>query len=848
MIPWPPNTPVSPINESLEVRPLTSRSEKKTQFITLRQYLTLMRRTCSVTNPGNEMENNDNHSMLERYRNAEALEHEAYSPSFVLNAQVYPHWIMGSNCFWYIREKRKQNSASPSDIGREYRLVNAEGRTNDKAFDHELLAQLLSQSVKRDIDPDNLPISQVKIEIMPLRVSFNAFGKNLVFEEGKALREESQTHGVPSPDGKKVVFVRDYNLWIRNLDTGDERPLTTDGEQHFAYGVVAERTNLVPCDSVASASEILWSPDSKQLLTVQTDERKVLSMPITHYVPDGNSVRPRCKQVRYALPGDEHITEYQLLSINVETGQICRAKYPPVVDAVLYSGIISGNRAWWSDSGTEAFFVDMQRGQKTASVVAFDANTGASRVLFEETSNSYIDLNLDYENPASLWPSPESNELIWFSERSGWAHLYLYDLETGELKNVVTEGQWLVREVLHFDYNQREVIVQVAGRVSNRDPYLREICRVNVDTGSITTLASSDHDYVVHKSGTLPVLCIASFNQASEDCSGISQNGRYIVATQTRVNEGPTTLLIDRDGSTVLTIETADTSKLPEGWQWPEPVKLKAADNKTDIYGVIFRPSDFSPDKEYPVIDWAMTSPFYTFVPKGAFGNDTMAGYVYMSAAALAELGFIVVLIDGRGTGYRSKAFHDESYGAVHTGSNLEDHITGIRQLAERYPYMDLDRVGIADTGGSSDGPVYGLLAFPDFYKVGVAMSIWDVRLLIQGEIYQGLEPDANYEQAILGKLARNLKGKLLLVHGMLDPFFHTSGYFQLIDALVRENCDFDMLVLPRGGHAWSSSEYGLRRMWDYLVTHLSGEKPPSNFRLQSSCEYGYAKLQSDLS
>ena len=791
----------------------------------------------------------DNEDMLARYCRAENMEREAYIESMVLNPRIYPHWISDSHCFWYI-SKSRTSSEPAGQINKEYRLVDAKNTSHRRAFDHEWLAQALSHASGVKVDPDNLPISQLKLELSPFRVIFTAFEKRWVFESDKKVCKEisaNPAHWLVSPDGKQAVFVRDFNLWVRNIESGVERALTQDGDIHYAYATPPERTSLTSGlgGSAWGSSlipEALWSPDSKWLLTIQTDERQVLSLPVTEYVPLDGGIRPRCVHTKYALPGDEHIAEYDFIGIEVETCTKVHVQYPSVLDSVIWNTPFVGKRVWWSSSSCHAYFVDMARGLKQASVVEIDIQTGATRILFEERSETYIDLNLDFENPASLLPLPDTNELIWFSERSGWAHIYLYDLSKGVLKNPITSGNWVVREVLHFDSERREVFIQVAGRVAGRNPYYRELCRVNVDTGSMVILASSNHDYIIYKQVNRTTLVGNLLNQAAVDCFGVSPDGNYIVVTRTRADEAPVSLLIDRGGNTLLTIESADISGLPEGWKWPEPFKFLSSDGTTDIYGLLFRPSDFVPDKHYPVLDLASTNPFYAMVPTGAFGNDTESGYMYMSAAAYAELGFITVIIDGRGSCYRSKAFHDESYGCVHKGSDLEDHIQGIRKLSTRYPSMDLDRVAIVDTSGSN-APAYGVMAFPDFYKVGAVISTWDVRLLIQSEIYQGVGPAVDYDCSVLGNMAGSLSGKLLLIHGMLDPIFPASGFFQLVDALVRENSIFDMVVLPAGGHAWNSGQYGLRRVWDYLVTHLHGCEPPQ-FKLCSGLEFATEKTQ----
>lgn len=796
----------------------------------------------------------DDQSMLSRYQRAEALEHEAQVESMVLNARIFPNWVNNGRCFWYIRKNRR-SEISTTKITKEYRLVDVQSGTNTPAFDHQLLAQKLSSSSGREVDPSDLPIFQLELELTPMRAAFVAFNKHWHFDAEKKSCEEisvSPSNWLVSPNGKKAAFLREYNLWIRELDSGKEYALTEDGKHHYAYGTQPERVNLVAGLGGSSwlntaIPEALWSPDSTQLLTVQVDERQVLSLPVIEYVPSDGSVRPKTIHTKYALPGDDYIVSYRILAINVASKQVCSANYPPVLDAVLWASLFSGNRIWWSKDSGSAYFVDMARGQQHVKMVAFNTYTGNCRVLFQESSETHIDLNLHYEQPASLLPLLDTNELIWFSERSGWAHLYLYDLHNGQLKNVITSGDWLVREILYFDEQRREVTIQAAGCVAERNPYYRGIYRVNIDTGIMTSIVSSEHDYVVHKPTSISVVFGSFYGVATGSCSGVSPDGHYIVVTRTRADQIPVTELIDRDGNTILEVETADVAGLPKGWQWPEPVKLLAADGKTDIFGLVFRPSDFSADKHYPVLDWANTNSFYGFVPQGAFGNDTMGGYAYMSAAAMAELGFITVLIDGRGTCYRSKAFHDEAYGKMHMGSNLEDHVVGIRQLAERYKYMDLGNIGITDFGGSN-GPVYGLLAYPDFYKVGTVQSTWDIRLLTQSESYQGLlQSSRDYEQSVLGNMAGSLTGKLLLMHGALDPYFHISGVLQLVDALVRKNKDFDLVLLPNGGHDVSGTQqYGLRRMWDYLVVHLQGNKPPTNFRLSCGGEFALEKLKLD--
>lgn len=767
-----------------------------------------------------------------RYERARLLEQETLTKTMALNASLYPKWLEGNDCFVYERETK---------TGKEYRLIDVLTKTDNPAFDHTDLADALSQAAGEKADAENLPICQVNVYPSRARVEFDAFDKHWCFHSGKGDCEEvlvHPPHWLISPDGKKAAFVRDYNLWISDLVCDTEQALTHDGEHHYAYGTMPERADLVSEFASLRQPQLpqaLWSPDSKKLFTMQTDERQVARIPVTSYVPCDGSVRPQSWQPRYALPGDKQIVEYRMLTLDIESGSAVGARHSRVLDVGVVPGPFLRKRVWWSGDSRTAYFVDMSRCEKQARVVACDTQSGESNVLFEEAAATFIDLNFMSEESCTLLPLPDSEELIWFSERSGWAHLYLYDLKTGELKYPITEGQWLVREIVGLDLERRDIYFQAAGRVADRDPYYREICRVNIDSREMIALASSDHEYVMHKPGSQNTLFAGIFGRDVSGVSGLSPTGNYFVTTRTRVNQRSVSELRNREGDMLMELAIADISNLLKNWQWPEPVKLRAADNKTDIYGVVFRPTDFDPNKQYPVIDYALGLSIAAIAPKGSFFSDVNSAVGYLPAAAWAELGFIVVIIDGRGTAYRNKKFHDESYGQQHTASNLEDHITGIQQLAERYPYIDINRVGITGPGGCN-APAYGLLAYPEFYKVGVACSVYDPHLMFGFESYQGLPQENDYHPSILGNLAGNLQGKLLLIHGMLDNLFPSSGMFQLVDALVRENKNFDTLILPNGGHLFREG-YQLRRAWDYMVTHLQGNQPPTNFTLRSRFE-----------
>ena len=622
-----------------------------------------------------------------RYELAKNIMQGLFSENLVKNATVFPNWIENTDCFWYRRSSKE---------GREFRLVDASAGTNNMAFNHAALANALAKVVAHDVDPNNLPIANdVVFSLSPLALKFSAFGKRWLFETEKnvcrPLEEGMPEEWLISPDGKHAVFGRDNNLWLRDLKKGNEHALTCDGEEFLVYGAVGS----VWGGELEKGLQARWSPDSKKLFTVQRDTRQVKTLPVLHHIPSDGSVRPTVNHVKLAYPGDAHIEEYRLMSIDIESGVIQEANYRPIPVVRNGWGFFNAGIGWWGKDSRRAYFVDQERGDQVFRVVEFDTDTGNTKILFEETSDTSIRISPNLEDYPLFKPLTQTNELIWWSERSGWAHLYLYDLDSGELKHAITQGDWLVRDVLHVDVECRELFIQTAGRVAGRDPYYRDIVRVHIDTGEMVTLTDTDHEYIVSQPKSYNGMGAAGIGYDIGD--GVSPSGKFVVVTRTRADEVSCSFLLDRNGKEILKLEIADVSALPVGWQWPEPVKLLAADGKTDLYGLVFRPSDFSQDKSYPVITHAMNTGEWTWVSKGSFNTGNCNGVPYYDAAALAQLGFIVVQIEGRGTTCRDKAFRDDSYGWVQSISCLDDHIAGLKQLAERYSYIDLNRVGITE-------------------------------------------------------------------------------------------------------------------------------------------------------
>ena len=785
---------------------------------------------------------NGSNRLASKYLNAARLQSGVKDlRNVVLNSTIVPHWIGASNWFWYRRQTKE---------GVQFRLVNCEHKTNEEAFDHTKLATSLAKASGEDVDPEDLPLLRVRLTLDPVEVMFEAFGADWRFDSRESVCEKLE-HSfaddtkleLTSPDGSMVAFLRDYNLWIRDLETGDERPLTQDGEKKYCYGGTPYSWGA-PLNGEVQAR---WSPDSKTLFSLKLDNRQVGMTPVVYFAVRDGDPRPRVEEYPCAYPGDAHVEDQEIIAIDVATGNQTRADYGRIpVNRSAY-GLFTDNLAWWGADSRLAYFVDLTRGDKKARVVEFDTETGNTRILIEETSDTYINLSPCEAIPATLLPLPDTNELIWFSERDGWAHLYLYDLETGHLKYPLTEGEFMVRELLHHDPDRREIWIQTAGRTAGGDPYYMDVCRVNLDNSQLTEIVSGDFEFSVigsldFRSSISLFVVTADPERLFYSTSGIASDANYFLATRSRVNEPPCTILFDRDGAKVLDLEDADVSGLPDDWRWPDPVKLVAADGSTDIYGAVFFPGGFDPDKKYPVIDCSIASAETACVPKGSFTNAPFGGIWYLNAAAIAQLGFIVVTIDGRGTALRNREFVDSTYGWLPDSNNVNDRIGAIKQLAERYPSMDLDRVGVIGLNGTPSA-VYGMLQHPEFYKVGVSQCLQDTRLMpfFVGELYEGLERDglnARYAENLVSRLS----GPLLLMHGLLDRMDHSSATWRLVDALQRANKDFDMVIFPEDEGlpeypAHIGTDYAFRRTWDYFVRHLQGAEPPKEYDMRGAYE-----------
>ena len=778
--------------------------------------------------------------IAQRYQHAAEVQ-RSKTNHWILNSTVVPHWMRGRDRFWYERE---------TPDGHRFTTFDAVTHAKSDAFDHVRLAQELAKAYAKPVDPSDLPLAGLRIDSDDGSLHFSVGPKNWKFD-AKGLAEEidAPSKYSVSPDGKLGVFFKNQDLWVKEFKTGSETQLTRDGEPFYTYatGVAASAVPVL-------SPRVVWAPDSSRIFTAQTDDRKVLDAPVIDFAPKGsvpsdkptqgptteNPFRPRLVPYRVALPGDLNVPTFRLTIIDVKTAQQIPVRYQPIPATRMNDTPMDGNRMWWSADSKTAFFVDIERGEKAVHVEAVNAESGASRELFSETSETYVELSSDVYAPATIRPLQKTNQLIWYSERSGWAHLYLYDLTTGKLVRALTSGDWLVNDILGVDEDRHQMLISLQGRSKDKSPYYREVARVDLRSGALKVLSASNDDHETLSEGSLERLVAVFTGGDPEGLQGAAPSGRYFVETVTSADKPSHTVLCNSEGQNLATVEDADATRLPSYWRWPEPLRLLAADGRTEISGLIFRPADYDPKKKYPIIDYIYGGPQTAHVPRRPGGLSD-----YMSAATYAALGFVAVIIDGRGTTERSRDFHTQSYRKAEAASNLDDHIAAIRQLAAKDPAIDLERVGITGFSGGGYMTASAMLRYPDFFKVGVAGSgNHDQRIFWNtwGERYEGYPAGDYYKEQANSTYAKNLKGKLLMVHGLLDTGVHPSNVFELEQALIDANRDYDTLFWPRARHEIPS--YGLRRCWDYFVRNLAGETPPREFELKTDTDVQREKAE----
>ncbi|MBS0420873.1 MAG: DPP IV N-terminal domain-containing protein [Proteobacteria bacterium] len=743
---------------------------------------------------------------------------------YARNLDIDHHWIGTSDRFWYARQTR---------AGKEFVIVDAAGGKTRAAFNHDLLARGLSAAIGRPVDPLKLPFKSLEFldGDHAVRVWVDKKSWHCSLAQSICTEELAPKSGdLVSPDGRLAAFLKGDDIWVRSTDGRMERPLSRDGEAHYSYGAVAEVSGGQGGGVLQElrVPVAIWSPDSSKLLTLRLDERKVLDLHLLEMVPK-EGVRPVLHSYRYAVPGDANEPSAALMIFDVASGKRIDMHHDPLpvtaVDPLL------DDRAWWSQDSKTVYAVPREVGEQRVQLLAMDADTGATRTLIEESGKTYVEIGGSaFDRDVRTLTD---GRIIWYSERDNWGHLYLYD-RAGKLIRQLTSGAWKVMDITRIDERRGRIYFTAVGREEGENPYQQHLYVINLDGSGLRLLTPENANHEVRRDLTELTKQRPPGADVPREPS-FSPSGRYFVETLSRPDLPSATVLRTAEGRLIKTLERADISALQaSGLTLPEPFQVLAADGTTKLYGMIYRPSRFDPAGKYPVIDVIYPGPQSTVTPRtfkdALFNDDAFNGQ------ALAEVGFVVINIDGRGTPFRSKSFHDVSYGDMAQAGNLEDHIAGIRQLAARYPYMDLDRVGITGHSGGGFASTRAILAYPDFYKVAVSSSgNHDQRgyLLAWGPTYQGPYRGANYDAQINARLAGQLKGKLLLMHGELDNNVHPALTVQLIDALIKAGKDFDFLWLPGQDHSLGATRgYVERKRWNYFVRNLLGMEPPADYSM----------------
>jgi dipeptidyl-peptidase 4 len=751
------------------------------------------------------------------YARAEKFMGYNTTPLIYRNA-VRPNWLADER-FWY-------RVTTPA--GSEFIVVDPAKGTRAPAFDHTKLAVALTAVANQKYEATALPFTEIELSPDLQTVSFNAAGRHWkCASTGASCESDGVATGGRggggrggrgggrggaggraeslSPDGKRAVFIRDWNLWVRDAAGGNERQLTKDGVKDFGYATDnAGWTN-------SDRPIVKWSPDGKKIATYQQDQRGVGEM----YLVNTAVGHPTLRAWKYPLPGDETVTMIQRVVVDVDAGSVTRFQMPPDQHrSSLCDDIQCRGGDWedvqWSTDGAHIAFVSTSRDHKQENLRIADTATGAVRDVLEEKVPTFFESGNGRVNWRYL---PKTNEIIWFSEKDNWGHLYLYDAATGKLKNRITTGDGNVSQLIRVDEDARVLYFLGVGREPNRDPYFQFLYRVNMDGKGLTLLTPENANHEIT----------------------LSPSGKYFVDSYSKPDAPQVAVVRDATGKLLGTLEKADISKLLSvGWKPPVPITVKARDRQTDLYGLMFQPTNLDPNKKYPIVNHIYPGP-----QTGSVGSRSFTA-ARGDCQALAELGFIVVEIDGMGTPWRSKKFHEAYFGDM--GDNtLPDQVAGMKQLAEKYKYIDIDRAGIYGHSGGGYAAAGGMFRFPDFFKVGISEAgNHDNREYEDdwAEKWTGLlkkTPDGtNYDSQANQNVAQNLKGKLLLAHGTMDNNVPPYNTLLVVDALIKANKDFDLLLLPNRNHGFGNEPYMVRRRWDYFVKNLLGAEPPAGYQLRN--------------
>jgi dipeptidyl-peptidase-4 len=756
----------------------------------------------------------------------------------VKNRLTIPHWLGDRDEFWYRHENAE---------GHDFIRVNASTGEKTALFDHAAIAGALSALLNQAFKANSLPFDDLQWLDTPAddQQAFEIIIERQriqcrVSPDGcETIATLPAVDAAPSPDGRWAVFTYQNNLWLRDLQTGAERALSTDGIEDFGFGIYYDNWLA----SFAARSQLgeklppmvyYWAPDSSRVMITRLDQRHLAEYPFVDHAPQ-DSFHPKLYPVRMAFPGEQKpLTEYWVF--DVASGERRQLQTPD--DLIwMHQDMHALRKVWWSSDSTHLYAAAHGSHLRSAYLLDFDLVSGEFRTVIREELPPRTDMNSTSYNPPAVAVLGDLDQVIWWSQRDGWGHLYRYDGQSGELLNQITEGEWLVRDLLSVNEAEGTVYFSGAGKEAG-NPYYRYLYRIGLDGDNLQLLSPESADHLL----TGPGDYILTIDQA-QPYTVVSPSGDYAVYNYSRVDQpGRAVIRNTRDASLVTEFEQADASVLfALGWQPPEEFMVKA-DDGSELWGVLYKPSDFDPDKRYPIIDAQYASPLTAVAPRN-FGM-AIRQRSPQSPSAVAELGFVVMTLDARGTTYRSREFSQHGFGKLNR-IGLDDHVSAIRQLAAKHSFIDVDRVGIYGHSYGGYAATRAMLEYPEFFKVAVAgagpATLQSIYQDYHWSAYQGapvyadgseiqaepVEIAGNWASLDARQQAARLQGNLLIMLGDMDENVPPSSILQFIDALVAADKDFDMLYLPGRDHQFAEEGYVVRRLWDYFVRNLKGVEPP---------------------
>lgn len=806
--------------------------------------------------------------------------------SKVLRSSIEPNWI-DDDRFWYrVR----------TDDGYRFYHVDPRARERQPAFDHEKLAEALDELLDTTVSAGDLPFSTFRYVHDGTAILLKADDKKWECDLDEYVcvesdRPEQPEYSVLSPDHRWAAYIRDHNLWVRDMVSGEDFALTTGGT--YRHGFATNSQGWYRSDRPV----LHWSPDSRKIATYRLDERDVKEM----HLLETAQYRPLLDSWPYALPGDTIVPMHERVVLYVKSRSMIWLDIEPSHQRTSNCCGLERGDQWadiqWSDDASQMAFVTTSRDYREVNLYISDTETGDVRHVHKETADTFFESNLTSRGIPNWRVLFDRDEFLWFTRRDEWGHLYLHSLDDGELRRRVTFGDWNVVDVLSVDSQQGTVWFTAAGKEPERDPYQQHLYKVDfgepgtevrvldepdpdsrpgpedpsgtpgdIDdstdrgktmdredgkdgkdgkdgirrmtgiTGTYGTSVVRDTIEIILSNGH-PVIDTPRLlsPQEANHVVKASPSGRYYVDEYSDFRTPSVTVLRAAEGTEVMTLEQSDISPLEETpWTLPEPFTVKARDGETDLYGLLYKPSRFDPEHSYPIVINIYPGPQI-----GSVGTRSFSPVRRGQTHALAELGFIVIQVDALGTPLRSRSFHTAWYGDM-SDNGIEDQIAAIRQLAERHPWIDAERAGIYGHSGGGYATMSALLRFPGVFKAGVASAgNMDNRgyTYYWGEKYQGpriVEGDRDtFADQAIWKQADQLEDALLLTYGTTDSNVHPNMTLLLINELIAENKNFDLIVMPNRDHGYANERYHLRRTFDFFVRHLLHAEPPREYKMK---------------